>query len=77
MNGVDSQFNSWDLGITPAESDFVSVSDGDFMGPRNPDGSLPTLDFMRPSPNSQMIDVGTGVDTSFNGIAPDLGAYER
>ena len=77
MNGVDSQFNSWDLGITPSESDFASVSDRDFMGPRNPDGSLPALDFMKLSPNSRMIDAGTDVGTPFNGSAPDLGAYER
>ena len=45
--GVDSQFNSWDLGLTPSEADFRSVSDADFMAPRHPDGSLPSLDFMK------------------------------
>ena len=74
--GVDSQFNSWDLGLTPSQADFQSVSDADFMAPRNPDGSLPSLDFMKLSAGSQMIDQGTDVGIAFNGAAPDLGAYE-
>ncbi len=77
MQGVDSQFNSWDLGLTPSSGDFVSVEDAGAMGPRNPDGSLPTLEFMRLRDGSQMIDQGTDVGTAFNGSAPDLGAYEH
>lgn len=75
--GVDSQFNSWDLGITPSDDDFLSVSAEGFMGPRNPDGSLPTLDFLKLSTGSPMIDAGTDVGLPFSGSAPDLGAYER
>jgi hypothetical protein len=77
MEGVDSQFNSWDLGLTPSDSDFVSVSDQGFMGPRNPDGSLPNLEFLRLREDSQMIDRGTDVGLPYNGSAPDLGAYEN
>jgi len=77
MEGVDARFNTWDLGITPSERDFLSLSEQGFMGPRNSDGSLPTLDFLRLAPQSAMIDAGVEVGLSFRGTAPDLGAYER
>lgn len=77
MEGVDPQFNSWDLGLTPSESDFVSVSDAGFMGPRNADGSLPNLDFMKLREQSQMMDRGVDVGIAFEGTAPDLGAFEH
>lgn len=74
--GVDSAFNTWDLGITPADSDFAGVSDAGFMGPRQADGSLPALNFMKLSASSKLIDKGTNVSLPFVGTAPDLGAYE-
>jgi MYXO-CTERM domain-containing protein len=88
MTGVDSVFNAWDLAITPANSDFASVSDPSVsmkgmgiegmgaMGPRQADGSLPNIDFMKLSAASRMIDKGTDVGLPFVGAAPDLGAYE-
>jgi MYXO-CTERM domain-containing protein len=76
MGGVDSAFNSWDLNITPAAADFASVSDTGAMGPRQADGSLPNLDFMKLPAGSKMIDKGTDVGLPFAGAAPDLGAYE-
>src|SRR5690606_18638554 len=75
--GVDSQFNTWDLGITPSNAHFVSVSADDFTQPRKPDGSLPVLDFMRLSQGSPMVDAGIDVGLPFVGSAPDLGAYEQ
>ncbi|WP_169449445.1 right-handed parallel beta-helix repeat-containing protein [Marinimicrobium agarilyticum] len=77
MAGVDDQYNTWNLGIYPSSSDFLSTSDEDFMGPRQADGSLPELDFLKLSPNSQMIDRGVNVGLPYNGSAPDLGAYEQ
>lgn len=76
MQGVDSQFNSWDLGLAPSDADFLSVSDEDFRGPRQADGSLPELDFLKLRAGSQLIDKGTEVGLPFNGEAPDLGAHE-
>jgi hypothetical protein len=88
MMGVDTMFNSWDLNITPANSDFASVTDPSVnmkgmgiegmgaMGPRQADGSLPNIDFMRLSATSRMIDKGTDVMLPYVGAAPDLGAYE-
>jgi hypothetical protein len=87
--GVDSQFNSWDLNITPAAKDFLSITDSSVggtgqavettslaLGPRQADGSLPNVDFMKLAAGSAMIDKGTDVKLPFVGAAPDLGAYE-
>jgi MYXO-CTERM domain-containing protein len=89
MNGVDTQFNSWDLNITPAAKDFLSITDptvsgtgqaiettSPALGPRQADGSLPNVDFMKLAAGSAMIDKGTNVQLPFVGAAPDLGAYE-
>ncbi|MBB3062732.1 right-handed parallel beta-helix repeat-containing protein [Microbulbifer rhizosphaerae] len=77
MQGVDDQYNTWNLGITPSSSDFLSTSDNGFMGPRQADGSLPDLNFLKLSSGSQMIDRGVDVGLPYNGPVPDLGAYER
>jgi len=76
MMGVDTGFNSWDLGLTPAAADFSSVMDTDALGPRQPDGSLPNVDFMKLPNGSKMIDKGTDVGLPYAGTAPDLGAFE-
>ena len=76
MGGVDTAFNSWDLAIVPSTNDFVGVTDTAFMGPRQADGSLPALDFMKLRAGGQLIDKGTNVGLPFVGTAPDLGAYE-
>ena len=90
MTGVDTMFNTWDLAITPANSDFASVIGSQrppghmgmsieasgAIGPRLPDGSMPNIDFLRLAAGSHMIDKGTDVGLPFVGTAPDLGAYE-
>jgi len=88
MTGVDTQFNTWDLAITPANADFASVSDPSVsgtgvaieasgaIGPRPADGSMPAVDFLKLAAASRMIDKGTNVGLPFVGAAPDLGAYE-
>jgi MYXO-CTERM domain-containing protein len=89
MNGVDTQFNTWDLNITPAAKDFLSITDTTVggtgqaietsslaLGPRQADGSLPNVDFLKLAAGSAMIDKGTDVGLPFVGSAPDLGAYE-
>jgi hypothetical protein len=77
MQGVDNSFNTWNLGLTSSSGDFESLSDAGFRGPRNADGSLPTLSFLKLRAGSQMIDRGTNVGLPFSGANPDLGAYER
>ena len=87
--GVDTQFNTWDLNITPKATDFLSITDPSVsgtgaaiettspaLGPRQADGSLPNVDFLKLAAGSQMIDKGTNVQLPFVGAAPDLGAYE-
>jgi MYXO-CTERM domain-containing protein len=88
MTGVDTMFNSWDLGITPASGDFASTADPSVsmtgmsiegmgaLGPRQADGSLPNVDFLKLAAGSRMIDKGTDVGLPYAGVAPDLGAYE-
>ena len=81
--------NTWNLNITPAESDFLSVNDpsmtttgkdisamAGILGPRKSDGSIPDVDFLKLKSGSQMIDKGTNVGLAYAGSAPDLGAYE-
>ncbi|MGC4070861.1 MAG: right-handed parallel beta-helix repeat-containing protein [Polyangiaceae bacterium] len=74
--GVDTSFNTWDLKLTPAATDFAGVDASGSMGPRQADGSLPNLSFMKLSAGSKMIDKGTDVGLPFVGSSPDLGAYE-
>jgi hypothetical protein len=89
MGGVDTAFNTWDLNITPKATDFLSITDTTVsgtgqaieatslaLGPRQADGSLPNIDFLKLAAGSQMIDKGTNVGLPYVGAAPDLGAYE-
>lgn len=77
MSGVDSMFNTWDLNIAEAASDFVSTSDTGCLGPRQADGSMPAAcNFMKLKAGSPLIDKGKDVMLPFVGSAPDLGAYE-
>lgn len=77
MEGVDSQFNTWDLNIAEADDSFESTSDAGCTGPREADGSLPAAcTFMKLKEASSLVDKGTDVELPFVGAAPDLGAYE-
>ena len=80
---------TWYLGITPAESDFASVSDpsmtttgkdlstiAGILGPRQADGSVPDVDFLKLKSSGQMIDKGVNIGLPYAGSAPDIGAYE-
>jgi hypothetical protein len=74
---IDDAFNSWNTSVSVTADDFVSVSDADAIAPRQVDGSLPAIDFLRLAENSDLIDAGTDVGLPYNGSAPDLGAFER
>jgi MYXO-CTERM domain-containing protein len=77
MEGVDSQFNTWDLDIAESDGTFESTSDAGCTGPREADGSLPlACAFMKLKVGSPLIDRGTDVELPFVGELPDLGAYE-
>lgn len=76
MTGVDTKNNTWDLGIAPSAADFLGVSDTGFTGPRQADGSLPDIPFLKLRSESRMIDKGLDIGLAFTGASPDLGAYE-
>jgi hypothetical protein len=77
MDGVDTMFNTWDLGISEASTDFASTSDTGCTGARESDGSMPAAcTFMHLKAGSPLIDKGTNVQLPYVGSAPDLGAYE-
>jgi len=69
--------NSWNISPYPvSDADFLSVDTTGVTGARQADGSLPELDFLKLVEGSDLIDAGTDVGLSFNGDAPDLGAFE-
>jgi hypothetical protein len=68
--------NSWDIPITLTDNDFVSLDSTGISGPRQKDGSLPVLNFLKLSSTSAAIDAGTDVGLDYNNAAPDLGFYE-
>lgn len=70
--------NTWDASpaVTANASDFVTTSFTANLGARQSDGSLPVSDFLKLASGSDLIDKGVDVGLSFNGSAPDMGAYE-
>jgi hypothetical protein len=76
-SGADASNNSWDIpGLPVTAADFESIDTAGVFGPRKPDGSLPDIKFLRLAGNSPLIDKGKDVGLSFEGAAPDLGAFE-
>ena len=69
--------NSWQV-LSPAAStsDVLSVDTSLVTGPRQADGSLPVLPFLRPAPGGRLIDRGVDVGDPYSGAAPELGAFE-
>lgn len=68
--------NSWQNGLTVNDADFVSLDHSLLLTPRNADGSLPSIDFLKLAPTSDLINAGTNVGLPFVGSAPDIGAFE-
>jgi hypothetical protein len=75
-SAVDDTYNTWNTGFSVGAGDFVSLDPNGIDGPREPDGSLPKLAFLRLSPDSALIDAGINVGLAHKGDAPDLGAFE-
>lgn len=73
---VDVTNNSWQDGIVASQDDFESIDYSELLLPRKEDGSLPDVSFFHLKAGSDMIDAGVDVGLSFNGSAPDLGAFE-
>ena len=69
--------NSWnDKNMTPSAADFVSLDTTQILSPRQADGSLPEITFMRLQEDSKFVDAGVDVGLEYEGKAPDLGCYE-
>jgi hypothetical protein len=75
-SGVVNDHDSWNAGLAATNADFLSLDDAIASGARNPDGSLPISNFLRLAAGSHLINAGVNVGLSFNGSAPDLGAFE-
>ena len=68
--------NSWDGTVTVTNADFETVSSTGVDGQRQSDGSLPDLNFLKLAKGSDLIDAGIDLGLPYEGIAPDLGAFE-
>lgn len=73
---VIQQTNSWSGSFNVTNDDFISTDTSGVRGSRNADGSLPQINFMHLAEGSDLIDAGTDVGLPYNGVAPDIGAYE-
>lgn len=71
-----SDHNSWQNGLSVTRDDFVSLDATQLMKPRKSDGSLPDITFLNLASGSDLINKGVNVGLTFNGSAPDLGAFE-
>jgi hypothetical protein len=56
--------------------DFLSLDTAQLTAPRQADGSLPIINFMRLKLTSKLLDKGIDVGLPFVGKAPDLGCFE-
>lgn len=76
-SGTLATNNSWQV-LSPAAStsDVLSINEALAASPRQADGSLPAVDFLRPVPGGRLVNVGVNVGLPYNGSAPDLGAFE-
>ncbi len=68
--------SSWTGSSSVSEADFISIDTTGVRGPRQPDGSLPVVGFLRLAQGSDLIDAGTDVGLPYLGPAIDLGAFE-
>ncbi len=72
----DSTHNSFDLGLTLTAADFISLDEAQLTAPRQPNGNLPELTFLRLKPDGKATGRGVDVGLPFRGSAPDLGALQ-
>lgn len=68
--------NSFDLKLPLTEKDFAGLNEADLVQPRQANGDLPAVAFMKLKAASKAIDQGVDVGLPFKGKAPDLGAFE-
>lgn len=74
-SGPNVSNNSWN-GFTVTAADFRSLNSIGTDGPRQADGSLPRLNFLRLAPGSSLINAGVNVGLPYLQTAPCLGPFE-
>jgi hypothetical protein len=72
----DASNDSFDMSVNVTDDDFESLDESLLTAPRQADGSLPNVPFMKLKATSDLIDKGVDIGFPFNGAAPDLGAFE-
>lgn len=75
-DGADIEYNSWNDGFSVSTKDFASLDRRGVDAPRNSDGSLRKIDFLRLNPKSSLVDAGVDVGSQYYGAAPDFGPFE-
>ena len=68
--------NSWFPAFEVTADDFLSLDTDLASAARQADGSLPDIDLLHLAEGSDLIDAGVDLGFPFNGLAPDLGAFE-
>ncbi len=73
----DNAYNYFDLDVTVSDDDFLSLDESLLQQPREQDGSLPDVNFMKLSLGSDLVDKGEDIGFFYSGRATDLGAFEQ
>ena len=73
---AEQEKNSWMAPFVVTADDFVSIDESAAYGPRNTDGSLPSITYMHLAAGSDLIDAGVDVGLPYAGDSPDLGCFE-
>jgi Right handed beta helix region len=73
---TDISDNSWQDGHAATGEDFSSIDRALLKSPRQADGSLPNIDYLKLVQGSDLRNAGGDVGLAFKGSAPDLGAFE-
>lgn len=73
---TDLSNNSWQGGLQANSDDYSSLDIDLLISPRNADGSLPDIAYMKLQSGSDLIDAGTDVGLDYTGSAPDIGPFE-
>jgi hypothetical protein len=76
FKACDAKNNYFNLSLAIDSDDFLSLSQNELSAPRQLDGSLPDIPFMKLSAKSELKDKGVDIGFPFNGKAPDLGCFE-
>ncbi len=74
---VTNDHNTWNNGYSCSAADFLSLDTTRILAPRQADGSLTESTCLRLADGSKLIDAGTDLNLGYNGLAPDLGCYEK